>query len=103
MFGFQVETIEEDLAMLDDLLIKVYPTEEEKKQIEKNTQSIKEDYAKHVRKDYIQWVDDAEYQSGCFGRKTYLEYMNELTDTEIDLLYTAYYQDFKLFGYEPWE
>ena len=31
------------------------------------------------------------------------EYMNQLTDLEVDLLYTAYYQDFLLFGYDAWE
>lgn len=34
---------------------------------------------------------------------TYEEYMKQLTRRDIDLLYTAYYLDFKLFGYEPLE
>ena len=34
---------------------------------------------------------------------SYHEYMDQLSDFEVDLLYTAYYDDFKLFNYNVWE
>lgn len=48
--------------------------------------------------------------SGFFKRNksgpkcvTYEEYMSQLSQRDIDLLYTCYYWDFKLFGYEPFD
>jgi len=35
--------------------------------------------------------------------RLYDEYMSELTKYEMDVLYTAYYGDFKAFGYCPCE
>ena len=34
---------------------------------------------------------------------SYHEYMDQLSEMEVDLLYTAYYDDFKLFNYDVWE
>ncbi|KAF2357900.1 Sulfotransferase [Trinorchestia longiramus] len=34
---------------------------------------------------------------------TYSQYMGHLTGQEIDLLYTSYYNDFQLLGYEPFD
>ena len=34
-------------------------------------------------------------------KKTVRQYAGMLTDTELDLIYTAYYQDYLLFDYEP--
>ena len=39
--------------------------------------------------------------SGKPGTRTYQSYMSELSPLELDLLYTAYYDDFKLFNYNP--
>ena len=46
-----------------------------------------------------QFVEDAHEKRPVFS---YEEYMDQLSDLDIDLLYTAYYKDFKLFNYEPW-
>jgi len=35
------------------------------------------------------------------GKLNYEDYMNELSSLELDLLYTAYHQDFVTFGYDP--
>ena len=32
---------------------------------------------------------------------TYSEYMSQLSEFEINLLYTAYFHDFEVFGYDP--
>ena len=49
------------------------------------------------RKDLVQV--NSSYKG--MGSLSYEEYMGQLTPMEIDLLYTAYYQDFLMFGYDP--
>ena len=39
--------------------------------------------------------------SGKPGTRTYQGYMSELSQLELDLIYTAYYDDFKIFNYNP--
>ena len=34
---------------------------------------------------------------------TYQQYMSQLTDDELDMLYTVHYQDFRVFSYDPCE
>ena len=34
---------------------------------------------------------------------TYQQYMSQLAEGELDMLYTVHYQDFKVFDYDPCE
>ena len=36
-------------------------------------------------------------------QRPYEEYIRELTKEELDLLYTVYYHDFNIYGYDPCE
>ena len=94
-----MESINEELAQFNSLIEKGFVSESEKKKRAELLQKALEQFEILHQMNYI---GDQKFKSRE-GDLTYHEYMDQLSDLEIDLLYTAYYWDFQLFGYDPWE
>ncbi|XP_018018111.1 uncharacterized protein LOC108674661 [Hyalella azteca] len=78
----KLETIDEDFPLLRKLLGHNKP----KAVDESGSSSSNEERVVHRK------------ISAC---RSYDEYMRQLSSGELDLIYTAYYEDFEVFGYEP--
>ena len=92
----QVETLTEDIKFIEDLL-KLPPVWDVQQQIIANGEMNK----------ILPTSEDGEnlvYRANAFDKEfTYPEYMSQLTRLEIDMLYTVFYNDFNVFGYQPCE
>ena len=98
--SFQLETFDEDFSLLRSLL---------------NDSSVPikdQEYYNGLSLKLKQYIDDhhlvEEAAKDISGeedgpRLSYIEYMDQLSDFEVDLIYTAYYDDFILFDYDVWE
>ena len=101
LIPLQVETMNEDLKMLQELLLVESQELKEKREASKKDMPMLEKmYSEYIK---IYGLESKELEDNSDDKRTsYEEYMEQVSDLDIDLLYTAYYQDFDLFGYEPW-
>ena len=96
---FQMESINEELLQFKGLIKKSYVPKSEKEKRAKLLQKALKHFEIFHK---LKFIGDQKFKNHE-GDLTYHEYMDQLSDLEIDLLYTAYYWDFQLFGYDPWE
>jgi len=94
----QVETMNEDMEFVEDVLQLPQAWELQKKIIDTNNKFRKLDISRSIK-----LPSNGLAAHPSFYNHTYEEYMSQLSDVEMEMLYNVYQHDFILFDYDPCE
>ena len=96
---FQTETLDEDMMFLEALMNWPRAWDMQQKILSINAR----EESKRSKVEAVEEDGGVIRANMSKKDKPYREYFSELTRYELDLLYSAYFNDFRVFGYDPCE